>query len=784
MKKKLLLLTLAVFVCVTGFAQNKTENLADTTPFQLQGVTGLGRKMIINQHEKLLAKNKKEFGDHDPTFARNTIPDKWKNESAVIIGRKSEYDYYTSGSAMSGGVAASCDEVIRVKIMLLDKSAIDKFSTMTFYPYQEVGFRIIKKDGTIKNINTLNAVPVDSKERFNSMIMYIPIHTTIAVPQYYKLAIPGLEPGDIFEYYYVNTATYTQAYVPGSSIQMYRYGIPFPKMMFTLNDEYPIMKQRWEYNIQKGFYLNYTATNGAPKFSQSEVVDKHTKLFAINDTNREKQSNELWKYDFRSDPTINIQVVWTSESGKDEMPYMLGQPFVPTTKVPHDLLQGVADQIAMEKMDAATKVADDVVSYMHKHYKKLNDSVEYMRRAYYFLRYYMFVKKRKQYERGDYDPNSIADVDIKNIGPDEPTDRMLDELFIKVMGRVAREAGVEYKLVFGVPRTRGSLENLIMRDDMQWLMKINGVNDMYLYPPTGFSNPDEPMSTMDGDAVYTIIPNNNDKKVIMDESAISMSPSTANMASYTVNASLGSAMEGSVAVTRNVAIKGLLKSSYYPDALIQDEYEDIEAAKYGDETEADYINHLSAKKKSAEIQDYNQFMADEESKRKDAMKSSVGDEYNLDSYDDFKLVNSGIEMDSTTLMFNEKFKVKDLVKKVGPNYTVQVGQLIGKQVELDKYDSVRKSDVYLSCAHEMDYEVDFNIPSGYKVDGVNALNMNVSNATGGFISTASVNGNTLVIKTRKYYAANYQPVEKWPDMKQFLQAAYDFTQKKILLKKA
>src|SRR6185437_15415946 len=652
MKKRIILLVFLFFAFFNAFAQNKKNNQQpDTTPVQLQNLSNYDKKEIEKQHQKLLDENAKEFNDGDETFKPNTIPDKWKNESAVIIGQKAEYDYYP----VSNG--AAYDEIVRRKIMLLDNAAVDKFTTMTFIPDQEVGYRVIKKNGTIKNINTLNAVPIQDNNYIGTGPgFFIPTNYNVPITRYYKLAIPDLEPGDIFEYYYVNTYTYHQFYVPGTSVQMYRYGIPFPAIIFTLDEEYPIVKQREEFNIQSRFYVNYSATNGAPKFSEPEVVDKKTKLFAITDADREKKKDERWKYDFRSDPTIKFQVVYTTELGKDEMPYMLGDPFVPVTSVPHELLQGVANQIAIEKMDVSSKVAADVISYMHKNYKKLDDSVKYMKLAYYYLRYYMYVKKIRQGARG-YDGDNIEALDLKNFLPDSRRQYLSDEFFIKTMGIIARNVGLEDEMIFGVPRNIGTLDNLILRGEMQWLTKIKGAKDILLYPCNGFSNPDEPMEEMEGTHDYSIIPNEKSAKVVMDETTIPVSPYANNLSSFKLDATLNSAMEGSVSVARNATIKGLQKEYYYPEVLIQEQYEDQEAKKFGDQTEAEYINHLSAKKKDAEVEHYNNYLNDEIKNRQDEMEDMAKEEYDIDGYGNFNLVCSGIEMDSTTLIFNDAFKV-------------------------------------------------------------------------------------------------------------------------------
>jgi hypothetical protein len=80
-------------------------------------------------------------------------------------------------------------------------------------------------------------------------------------------------------------------------------------------------------------------------------------------------------------------------------------------------------------------------------------------------------------------------------------------------------------------------------------------------------------------------------------------------------------------------------------------------------------------------------------------------------------------------------------------------------------------------------EMTFTIPAGYTIDGLEAFNKNVVNDAGGFISSATLTGNTLTLKTNKYYNKNYYKAADWNKITPFLTAAVEFYNAKILLKK-
>lgn len=742
------------------------------------------QKNLSNSQKRQLKKldqaNDKIFGDDDPGFNVKTAPDKWKNESAVVLDQNIQFEYYTESHMYT------CDEYVRKRILLLDKSAVEENSTFSFLPNQEVGFRVIKKDGTIKKVSVLDAV--DVKEGLPTSYSLFGRSTASLYSSLYsgykKLAVPDLQPGDIIDYYYKYTDASPMWVGTGQGSYKVKFNI-FPVNIFTLPEEYPILKQSVVFYVEKGYYVNFSASNGAPSLKQSELPDKKTEEFSLTDENREKKVEERWKYPYRSEPTIKFQVVYSTDGEKDDLPYFLGDnPFVPMTKVPHDLLQGVADQIAMEKSDIATKLANETISYMKSEHKNLKDPIKYMEYAYYYMRFFLMVQKRR-----DYENHSTAffnqTYEYAQYIPKDPTDPVFDEAFIKAMGLIARDNNISYELLFAEPRFKGTLDNIVLRDDMSWLIKIKGPHDMLMYPFSTFRNPEEAQEEMEAVDAYSIIPNKDSKKVVMNKASIPLSPYTSNVYAYTLDVTLNPAIDGSMSIARNATITGLAKESYYPDVLVDDIYQNQELKKYNQKTDLEEINHIkNEKEKATELTRYKNALDDDFKKRLDEMKDKVKDDYDVDSYDEFNLICGGIEMDSTKLIFNDKFKIKSLTKKAGPNYVFEVGKLIGAQVELKDKDSVRTNDIYMAFARETDNEFDINIPAGYKVDGIDALNMNVTNSTGGFVSTAKMNGNKLVITTKKYYASDYEPKSSWHDMYRFLKAGYDFSQKKVLLKKA
>jgi hypothetical protein len=92
-------------------------------------------------------------------------------------------------------------------------------------------------------------------------------------------------------------------------------------------------------------------------------------------------------------------------------------------------------------------------------------------------------------------------------------------------------------------------------------------------------------------------------------------------------------------------------------------------------------------------------------------------------------------------------------------------------------------DIWLQNARTIENNITVTIPAGYTVEGLQELNVNVDNESGAFISTATTEGNKLLITTKKLYKKNFDKKELWSNYVAFLEAGYKFSQQKVVLKK-
>jgi hypothetical protein len=124
------------------------------------------------------------------------------------------------------------------------------------------------------------------------------------------------------------------------------------------------------------------------------------------------------------------------------------------------------------------------------------------------------------------------------------------------------------------------------------------------------------------------------------------------------------------------------------------------------------------------------------------------------------------------------------VKKAGNNIIVEIGKIEGEPLIIKPEQRKRDIDMYAPFARSIEYNIEFKIPDGYTVQGIEALNKNVTNETGFFIAEATTSGKTVTIKVKKHYLHNYEPSKNWDKLIEFTDAAGDWANSKLLLKKS
>jgi hypothetical protein len=114
---------------------------------------------------------------------------------------------------------------------------------------------------------------------------------------------------------------------------------------------------------------------------------------------------------------------------------------------------------------------------------------------------------------------------------------------------------------------------------------------------------------------------------------------------------------------------------------------------------------------------------------------------------------------------------------------MDIGKLIEKQVKIEDIELDRAYNIYFDNARSFRYKLIFEIPKGYQVQGIEKLSIKAEFAVGGFVSTAKEENGKVIVETYKYYNKNFVDAKDWKDVVSYLNAANNFSDQKILLKK-
>lgn len=710
-----------------------------------------GRNATMRANKNSSDQTNKIFSDNDADFKVKDVPEKWKGESAVILAQKFDYEYTSKKSVLT------YKETTRRRIMLLDKAAIEKFSTFYYYGTKDAsvttagdgfGIQITKPDGKVRVIEKKDAIKVDAgevssiyKARFYGVSF-----------QYYKVAVSDLEPGDIVDYFLITT---------GGSLNFTGGAQPLPPVIATMNSDYAILKQKINFVVDRGFFINFKSTNGAPDLKKMTAVDHNTFAFTLTDQDRNKIDDTRWLYEYRELPTMKFQVCF-SQIGKDSK-YFLGKIDEPTTSVS---MQDVATKINFwynENALLAQYYIDAIKAQLRKDHGRPTNKEDIVKWAYYTFRNIAFSS------------NTMSNYNASEIG------YMPGEVFGRVMVEVLKEYDINADIVVAPERSISRIEDVVLAAELNWFIKVNNT---FIFPFSKYSNYKDIDPDLEGQDAYIVKIEKREANQTAQKTKVPVSTATDNYAKYEYNVSLDDEMEN-LTVTAKTTAKGNSKSFYNSTALRYYDWEKTDYLAYGGKKPEEDKMDSRNKNKIAEAERQKTAKADEDRKNKlDLMKGELKDEYdNVVSYDDFQIITDGRTYESPELAYTEKYKLGDMVKKVGPNYTVNMGALIGSQVAIDKKEIKRDYNIWLNFARTADLTINFDIPAGYKADGVDALKANIDNNTGAFTVSTKVEGQKLVISIKKIYKSDYIVKEDWPKMLEFLDAAYNFTQKKVVLTK-
>lgn len=727
-----------------------------------------------------------EGSEVEKEFNVTAVPEKWNNESAVIIGQKSEYIFTRLASGKRYTTVVRIRENVHKRVKLQDKNALDNFSTFYYVTMGKDGkaeYTIVKANGKRIDVDMDNAI----EEENDIPAIYRPIYYRLGI-KYYKIAIPDLEVGDIIDYTIHSSIDW----------DMKVDGIGFTPFIFSLNNTYPTMYQHYRFVMANGMKVKFRGFNGASNLKMdakaSVFGDKESYVaYYMLDKDREKTVEERWSYELRNTPSVKFRVIMLADNDPDSK--ALGMATVDRTFIDLDDVYRRFVGAALYRTTTVNTLVAYTTEYINKKKQEgvLKTDDDIIRESYYCLRKVfleMYYKgpvhsELEKYMTGKKLYKKVLEQEKKDVKKEEREDeiRINSVIFATALRTTLAAQNIQSELYVYIPRKLGAWKDAVFLEELDFVMKVKSKRRNYFLEAfnnfDAFAAPYPYLESAEGYSIAYDEPN----KYYRTAGPTSTFRENLDRQEYLVN--FNSAMD-LVDVKRTSTLTGHEKSGRIGIANLDRDYLSKDFEKYYNPP-----SQKGKKKKDEEVMDiesttgYTDADRDEHIKeRKELMEKQVKSAFDLEKYGDFEMISDGRFGDTAMLKYDETFTLKKMINRAGRNYIFEIGKLIGSQIKLEQNElQERKTDIWLANARTIENNITLNIPAGYTVEGLEDLNMSVDNESGAFTSTAKIDGDKLVVTSQKIYKKNFDRKEAWPNYIAFLEAGYKFSQAKVVLKK-
>lgn len=684
---------------------------------------------------KLAQKVRQEVWSSTPAdFQKRTVPDRYKNASAVILSyyRELSTDYYRKATAdlvlnLRLTRQIDCTDMERMLIQINDKKALKDYSEFTFktksrkwtwgYHHKTqtvLGIRVIKKNGNVQEVSLDDYVDVKEGKNDKDLSQ--------------KIAVPGLEVGDCIDVFSLDQIDTQEQQLD-----------PF---YFVLRQDEPVLYTKVHCVLDQSLATVYRTMNGAPDFTQTTDKDKNAVLDMVMDKPVDAESS-IWYNPLEQSPFIEMYITPTK------------------TKV------AVVEKAMRQK---GVRGNPDVTPILQDDWKLLKSYVS----------------------KGGYSPAGLPSTyksvfksaKKEGMSAEEKADRIYSFEYVsggasqRVFNTVAnylRKLGVEIEMGITTPFGALPVDKLINYNSTSWFFRLKGT-DVYYFPGTYPKVASEIPYIYQGRKAYM---QDSEEQITIPVSQAEDNKSVNDM----VVKLDGTKLDISRKVTYSGEQKMYGQSLVSPDNTLFGSSQ-LEAywryLKYDDKDPYSCYT----KKESAELKGaFNQY-------RKNAIDPFKAE---ISSYHDGDPVQVGgygvdcvgIRRDSSNFVYHVDYVMDGMVKRAGNNYLLSVGKLIGSSLKLEGKDRERIDDVWRKMAFVDEWNIEIPLPQGYKVsaEALKKIETSVANECGEFTVKATAGNESVKVYVRKCFAHRVEPVSNWSKLLALVDACSAFADKQMVIAK-
>lgn len=684
---------------------------------------------------KLAQKVRQEVWSSTPAdFQKRTVPDRYKNASAVILSyyRELSTDYYRKATAdlvlnLRLTRQIDCTDMERMLIQINDKKALKDYSEFTFktksrkwtwgYHHKTqtvLGIRVIKKNGNVQEVSLDDYVDVKEGKNDKDLSQ--------------KIAVPGLEVGDCIDVFSLDQIDTQEQQLD-----------PF---YFVLRQDEPVLYTKVHCVLDQNLATVYRTMNGAPDFTQTTDKDKNAVLDMVMDKPIDAESS-IWYNSLEQSPFIEM--------------------YITPTKAKVAVVEKAMRQKGVRGNPDVTPILQDDWKLLKSYVSKGGYSPAGLPSTYKSV----FKSAKKEGMSAEEKADRIYSFEYVNGGASQRV--------FNTVANYLRKLGVEIEMGITTPFGALPVDKLINYNSTSWFFRLKGT-DVYYFPGTYPKVASEIPYIYQGRKAYM---QDSEEQITIPVSQAEDNKSVNDM----VVKLDGTKLDISRKVTYSGEQKMYGQSLVSPDNTLFGSSQ-LEAywryLKYDDKDPYSCYT----KKESAELKGaFNEY-------RKNAIDPFKAE---ISSYHDGDPVQVGgygvdcvgIRRDSSNFVYHVDYVMDGMVKRAGNNYLLSVGKLIGSSLKLEGKDRERIDDVWRKMAFVDEWNIEIPLPQGYKVsaEALKKIETSVANECGEFTVKATAGNESVKVYVRKCFAHRVEPVSNWSKLLALVDACSAFADKQMVIAK-
>ena len=684
---------------------------------------------------KLAQKVRQEVWSSTPAdFQKRTVPDRYKNASAVILSyyRELSTDYYRKATAdlvlnLRLTRQIDCTDMERMLIQINDKKALKDYSEFTFktksrkwtwgYHHKTqtvLGIRVIKKNGNVQEVSLDDYVDVKEGKNDKDLSQ--------------KIAVPGLEVGDCIDVFSLDQIDTQEQQLD-----------PF---YFVLRQDEPVLYTKVHCVLDQSLATVYRTMNGAPDFTQTTDKDKNAVLDMVMDKPVDAESS-IWYNSLEQSPFIEM--------------------YITPTKAKVAVVEKAMRQKGVRGNPDVTPILQDDWKLLKSYVSKGGYSPAGLPSTYKSV----FKSAKKEGMSAEEKADRIYSFEYVSSGSSQRV--------FNTVANYLRKLGVEIEMGITTPFGALPVDKLINYNSTSWFFRLKGT-DVYYFPGTYPKVASEIPYIYQGRKAYM---QDSEEQITIPVSQAEDNKSVNDM----VVKLDGTKLDISRKVTYSGEQKMYGQSLVSPDNTLFGSSQ-LEAywryLKYDDKDPYSCYT----KKESAELKGaFNEY-------RKNAIDPFKAE---ISSYHDGDPVQVGgygvdcvgIRRDSSNFVYHVDYVMDGMVKRAGNNYLLSVGKLIGSSLKLEGKDRERIDDVWRKMAFVDEWNIEIPLPQGYKVsaEALKKIETSVANECGEFTVKATAGNESVKVYVRKCFAHRVEPVSNWSKLLALVDACSAFADKQMVIAK-